>query len=396
MSEFRTRVVGVSGVWPSRPAKWSYSSLAEAEECPRRWALLRASYPTVWGGRGYPRRPSIAALAGTAAHRSVERIIHALVSSGSCGVDDPMASTVLRSLGGLSGVLSEVVDTLLDEQAANPRTLSVLPDLRRRMIERSPTVRTQVQQLLSRVRLSPETRLAGGPPGGDVRRLAQGSYPEQLLEADGISLMGLVDLLLVVAEGACIVDYKTGEPRESHLEQAMTYAVLWVNDVRRNPSRLPVIEVCLAYPSWTRTLEVTGAEVAAAGDDLRRRVDAANAAVSSEPPETRVDEEHCSMCPVRHLCDEYWSFRSVTPFKAAERFPLDVAVKVVDLHSERRAAVALEGVPGAVMLSASMESVVAGDTLRLLGVYSELDPDSGTLVLSAGRYSEVYRLTESS
>ena len=102
------------------------------------------------------------------------------------------------------------------------------------------------------------------------------------------------------------------------------------------------------------------------------------------------------MCPVRHLCDEYWSFRSVTPFKAAERLPVDVAVKVIDLHSERRAAVDLEGVPGAAMLSASMESVVAGDSLRLLGVFCEVDPDSGSRVLSAGRYTEIYRVGENS
>ncbi len=54
---FDTGVQDSSGRWPDLPRAWSYSSLKEAEECPRRWMLRRASYPQIWARQGYPPRP---------------------------------------------------------------------------------------------------------------------------------------------------------------------------------------------------------------------------------------------------------------------------------------------------------------------------------------------------
>ena len=57
--------------WPAPPAEMSVSTYAEIEECPRRWALSSAEYPELWGGRGYPPKLQVAALAGIKTHTSV-------------------------------------------------------------------------------------------------------------------------------------------------------------------------------------------------------------------------------------------------------------------------------------------------------------------------------------
>ena len=48
MDTFDTRVEAADGQWPTPPKWMSYSSLNEAELCPRRWALRRATYPEIW------------------------------------------------------------------------------------------------------------------------------------------------------------------------------------------------------------------------------------------------------------------------------------------------------------------------------------------------------------
>jgi hypothetical protein len=62
-------------LWPEPPAWMSHSSLKEAELCPRRWALRRASYPKIWDKPGYPDMPSLPSLIGDVTHDALEKIL---------------------------------------------------------------------------------------------------------------------------------------------------------------------------------------------------------------------------------------------------------------------------------------------------------------------------------
>ena len=92
---------GIDGFWAEPPQWFSFSSMLEAEACPRRWGLRRATYPGLWEGKGYPDSPNVAALAGNVVHESLEILIRALVRSGCVSTQDPEAVAVLRSLGWL-------------------------------------------------------------------------------------------------------------------------------------------------------------------------------------------------------------------------------------------------------------------------------------------------------
>lgn len=97
-----TGVVRSRAVLQGPPNYWSYSSLKEIGECPRRYALERASYPDLWVGRGYPSLPTAPALFGNVVHGALEIVVKALTQAG---VDSPQtlqATEVLRRLGGLT------------------------------------------------------------------------------------------------------------------------------------------------------------------------------------------------------------------------------------------------------------------------------------------------------
>ena len=109
-------------------------------------------------------------------------------------------------------------------------------------------------------------------------QLPIGSYPEQRLEASDLELVGVVDLLLVHVDGAVISDYKTGIADAGHWDQARIYAGLWLNDTRRNPKRLPVLELRIERPSERTAVVPTEAEIVKAADEVIARVVAAKAA----------------------------------------------------------------------------------------------------------------------
>lgn len=103
LNETRLYDTGIShgsAVLPAVPAMWSYSSLKEAETCPRRFALARADYPDLWTQRGYPRLPNLPAMKGDVVHGALQIIVTALVTAGCVSPRTADAVTVLRELGG--------------------------------------------------------------------------------------------------------------------------------------------------------------------------------------------------------------------------------------------------------------------------------------------------------
>ena len=99
--------------WPAAPAEMSVSTYAEIEECPRRWALGAAEYPGLWSGRGYPPRLQVAALAGSVVHLALEIITKHLTRAGAPSQDHPLATQVLKELGGYTNVVQHCVERIL-------------------------------------------------------------------------------------------------------------------------------------------------------------------------------------------------------------------------------------------------------------------------------------------
>ena len=227
---------GIDGFWAEPPQWFSFSSMLEAETCPRRWGLRRATYPDLWEGTGYPDSPNVAALTGNVVHESLEIIIRALVRSGCSSTQDPEAVAVLRTLGGYSAIIQRVTEEQIRRLENNPRCHSRHEYLRRELTLRSAEMRRATQSLLSRSIIAADVGQTRSRERSDnsespttVRgHLPDGTYPELSRRSTRLRMTGRADLVTMSGGDVRIVDYKTGAPSEHHSEQLRTYALIWL------------------------------------------------------------------------------------------------------------------------------------------------------------------------
>ena len=390
---FTTGVRASDGYWPSPPVTWSYSSLREVSECPRRWMLSRASYPDLWSGWGYPPRPPVAALLGDIVHGVLELLVHRIRDAGCTSLADPAVVVVLRELGGYTRLVEDGMERRLDELADNPRMAGRLDALRTALRVRVPEMRQRVQALVAR---SP---LLLGPLGDDSgsatpgTRLAPGAHPEVELRAPALRLAGRVDLLVVDDEGCEITDYKTGVPDDHHGDQLHLYSLIWSRDTEHNPRSLPARRLTLSYPAHEvdvpplddRSLDaLAGAKTEA--------IEVAESALEERPPPAHPQPEICGFCGVRQLCDDYWMGLADSASAAGEWF--DFEGTVVQQNGARSWLLATTAEP-VLFLRTPSEAVSfgVGDRLRLLGLRREEDEEVALPVAVLTSASEVFSLT---
>src|SRR5262245_23729801 len=239
--------------WPNPPPEMSVSTYAEIDECPPRWALGAAEYPDIWSGQGYPPKLQVAALEGSVVHLALEILTRELTRAAVPSLDNPLATQVLRELGGYTRVVEDCVERILKRFADNPRALPLMEHTERTLRGKVPTLRARVQWMLARLRLLAGSRparavAAPGTTAVAVRSpLANGTYPEVELRAKKIGWKGKADLLVVTDDACEITDFKTGAADEAHKFQVRMYAVLWCLDDELNPTGRAVDRLVLAY-----------------------------------------------------------------------------------------------------------------------------------------------------
>lgn len=391
--------------WPAPPAEMSLSVCVEIEECPRRWALSAADYPEVWGGRGYPPKLQVAAVAGSVVHLALEIILHQLVGAGVPSISDPSAPQVLRKIGGYTRVLEESIERVLECYVDNPRADGVIEYAQRALRGQIPALRSRVQSMLSRVRLPknfPSAPVAVAPKvDRPLRRLPLGSgiYPEVEVRAKGIGWKGRVDLITLGDDACEITDFKTGDIEEAHKVQVRAYAVMWGLDDELNPSGRAVDRLLLSYSGQTVNVPPPSTlETDKIIHELLNRRRAAEAALTACPPLARPSAESCRYCSVRQLCDAYWS-GGMQNVSECGRFG-DIELKVTGRHGPtswdavvERARDYSRGTP-VLLRVASSDVMAVGGRVRVLNGQLVRDDESGdvALIVSLGVLSEAFHV----
>ena len=244
---FSVGVEGSDGIWPALPQAWSYSSLRDASECPRRWALSRASYPDLWSQRGYPPRPVLPALIGDVVHSVLETLIRSFRERDCTSLGDPKVVAVLKQLGGYTKLAQQGIDERLQRLTGNPR---VGPDrielLRTALRVKVPEIRQHVQTLIARSHFAADTQ-PGEASAGGRGPLSAGLYPEVEVRAPELRLIGRADILAITETGCEITDYKTGSSDPHHVDQVRLYALIWSQDKELNPQSQLATRLILAY-----------------------------------------------------------------------------------------------------------------------------------------------------
>lgn len=397
---FATAVRGVGGNWPTPPRLWSYSSLGDAEECPRRWMLSRADYGELWSGHGYPPRPALAALTGTVIHRCLELLLAAFHAAGCTSVSDPGAVEAIRALGGYSKLISSVVVEELGGLEGNPRAADLESVMRRQLGKEVPLIRERVQMAISRARLS-----AGGdglevvPEVAAGTGIALGSHTEVDLRVEALRLLGRADLITLGGMGCTITDYKTGEPSDRHTEQLRLYGLMWSRDRAINPEQVPVERLIVSYASHDESIDPpTDAEFEELAERIIARIAATEERLALRPPPADPDAEVCRFCDVRHLCDDYWE--TICSTLDVERVEsngfVDCEGEVARRNGPTSWLLNLEGEPGSALLRTAdaHPGFAVGDHLRLLGVMSgTIQTEAGSrVVLTMTPFSESFLL----
>jgi CRISPR/Cas system-associated exonuclease Cas4 (RecB family) len=371
--------------------------------CPRRWALSAADYPDIWAGRGYPAKIQVHALRGSAVHLAVEMITKNLVRAGCPSVQHPIATLVLKELGGYTKVVQDCIDRVLDRFTENPRGARLLETAGRTLRGQIPDIRIRVQSILTRLRLPPipQGQEQDRTAGSKVRRpLTAGAFPEVELRVPRIRWKGKADLLVISDQVCEITDFKTGAPDEAHKFQVQVYALLWSLDGEINPTHRLADRLVLAYS----TADV---EVAALSQEqlhefekhLLQLREGAEAALSVRPPEARPTPENCRYCGVRQLCDEYWvpSNRLPNSTNPQARFS-DVAIKILRRHGPMSWDAVIERSPGiatgksALLRIQDAVELQPGKLVRILDAAIAVDPDDEgqPVIVTLAAFSEIF------
>ena len=400
LNETRLYDTGIShgsAVLPAVPAMWSYSSLKEAETCPRRFALARADYPDLWAQRGYPRLPNLPAMKGDVVHGALQIIVTALVTAGCVSPRTADAVTVLRELGGYTAVAQRTLDEQLRRLDGNPR---ISAD-RREQVERAlsdwlPEAREEIQSYLNRMTLHPypTPAPAGVPTPLPAKRypIRRGTHPERELVAAHLRVKGRVDVLSVDADGAEITDTKTGAEAPTHHDQLRLYALLWTDDRESNPDALPATALVAAYPHRDVVVAVpTEAEFAELRAEVTARIGRADAMVAADRPAAVVGEQ-CGACDVRGLCDAYWERGASSTVDVVDGGWYDVEGTVLREHGVK-SWVLRERRTGSDLLVRTPRpsfTLPVGERVRILGVKRTIDPDEAdALIASVTSSSEI-------
>lgn len=385
---YETGVVG-RALLHDAPAMWSYSSLKDVEECPRRYALSRAEYPDLWDRHGYPRLPIPAAIQGDVVHGALEIIVRALVKAGCSSTRSAEAVAVLRELAGYTKVAEDVLAKQLARFDGNPRISSDRRDqLTRQLTDWVPQAREQIQTYLNRMELRPSAVTGPGTPPSDpsLRYPARaGDHPEKELVAESLRLKGRVDLLSVDSDGAKITDFKTAAEDPGHQDQLQLYALLWNEDSLVNPDGLAVTELVAAYPSHDVAYAApTAGQLAGLRAVVATRIEAADAAASAESPGALIGD-HCDLCSVRGLCDTYWAAGTTATAKVPEGAWYDLAGTVVREHGVKSFVLQEAKTNAEVLLRTPTPSyaVPMDREIRILGARRVVDPDEEEALIAA-------------
>jgi hypothetical protein len=297
--------------WPTLPDWMSFSTINAIEACPRQWALLNADYADVWQGKGYPTIITIPALEGIAIHRSIKTVLNALVYDVSDDVCEERIVGVLTQLGGFSAILAGVIDEVMSKREGNPRNSPVNESTRLYLMTKIPEMRIKLQKAINHItplytRANADFDLSYSS-NQHKTELKVGTYSELLVEAQDLHWRGVLDML-VLTEAFCeIREYKTGVYQQNHETQLQIYALLWLKDQKRNPSARPADRLTLVYPDKVKSIPVLDFDkMMVLASNLEERRSRLRTIMNTIPPKATPSFEICSICQVRHLCEEYW------------------------------------------------------------------------------------------
>lgn len=316
------------------PDRFSHTALESLRECPRRWQLVRSTWP--WGGR-YPERSGPAVIRGRIVHRALDEVVSRLRAAGS----PPWGSAPFQSV--TRGFLGESrLRTIAAEETAlvaqNPRhALIGVPEVRHEDCRNALVRLLKLTWSNAPSGPRPSKSESTGPRVGTrecrLPPLRHGDLlPEVPLEHPRLPLEGRVDLIEIRDDGDVIIDVKTGGFREAYVGQVRLYSLLWW----RTTGRLPRAARVVSLDDQPEDVLINDTDLLALEATLTAEIATWRSRGSGGMP-PRPDPDTCRWCPVRQLCDDYWTAECVASRRWAAATDADglrdLSARVVEWRS---------------------------------------------------------------
>ena len=385
---------------PSKPGNftgehriWSASTLNEVEECPKRFALRRASFPEIWSRAGFPNRISAAQVKGIVVHEVVSMIMNSVQNSSELAETSVMS--FLKERGGYLELLKIVLEKELLSANSNPRAELMVESIKREILSDLSELRGQVQYFVkesinklpaasSRVENEEINEMASTtfqiPPINSEYKIVDSEFP----------IEGYLDLLLTNEVIDHIIDYKTSKTiHDEYWDQLSLYAWLWyrsAKNLRKGDCRIEVISG--ANLSESRIIKIE--DLPTIQMNVLDRIENAEQSITGEVA-AKPSIDSCKFCAVKVLCNPYWNMNEN---QSTEAKWSDMRIRTIGSLGGNAWSVSLlsDDTPAMLIVGDRDDgSIEIGQELRLLNAYKNEDEETG-VVIRLSQNSEIFRV----
>lgn len=385
---------------PSKPGNftgehrmWSASTLNEIEECPKRFALRRASFPEIWSRAGFPNRISAAQVKGIVVHEVVSMIMNSVQNSSELAEKSVMS--FLKERGGYIELLKSILDKELLSANSNPRAELMVEAIKREILADLSELRGQVQYFVkesinklpvasSRV----ENKEINEIPSTTFQILPINS--EYKIVDSEFPIEGYLDLLLTNEVIDHIIDYKTSKTiHDEYWDQLSLYAWLWyrsAKNLRKGDCRIEVISG--ANLSESRVIKIK--DLPAIQMSVLDRIKNAELSITGEIA-AKPSIDSCKFCPVKVMCNAYWKMNENHSTEAKWS---DMRIRTTGSLGGNAWSVSIlsDDTPAMLIVGDRDDgSIEIGQELRLLNAYKNEDEETG-VVIRLSQNSEIFRV----
>jgi CRISPR/Cas system-associated exonuclease Cas4 (RecB family) len=385
---------------PSKPGNftgehriWSASTLNEVEECPKRFALRRASFPEIWSRAGFPNRISAAQVKGIVVHEVVSMIMNSVQNSSELAETSVMS--FLKERGGYLELLKIILEKELLSVNSNPRAELMVESIKREILSDLSELRGQVQYFVkesinklpaasSRVENEEINEMASTtfqiPPINSEYKIVDSEFP----------IEGYLDLLLTNEVIDHIIDYKTSKTiHDEYWDQLSLYAWLWyrsAKNLRKGDCRIEVISG--ANLSESRIIKIE--DLPTIQMNVLDRIENAEQSITGEIA-AKPSIDSCKFCAVKVLCNPYWNMNEN---QSAEAKWSDMRIRTIGSLGGNAWSVSIlsDDTPAMLIVGDRDDgSIEIGQELRLLNAYKNEDEETG-VVIRLSQNSEIFRV----
>ena len=385
---------------PSKPGNftgehriWSASTLNEIEECPKRFALRRASFPEIWSRAGFPNRISAAQVKGIVVHEVVSMIMNSVQNSSELAEKSVMS--FLKERGGYLELLKSILDKELLSANSNPRAELMVEAIKREILADLSELRGQVQYFVKESinKLPAASSRVENEEINEIPSTAFQILPinsEYKIVDSEFPIEGYLDLLLTNEVIDHIIDYKTSKTiHDEYWDQLSLYAWLWyrsAKNLRKGDCRIEVISG--ANLSESRVIKIE--DLPAIQMSVLDRIKNAELSITGEIA-AKPSIDSCKFCAVKVMCNAYWKMNEN---QSTEAKWSDMRIRTTGSLGGNAWSVSIlsDDTPAMLIVGDRDDgSIEIGQELRLLNAYKNEDQETG-VVIRLSQNSEIFRV----